>query len=83
MYIKLTNIEVIKYINKSHNAAVVQYVIGGTLDTKCKCLTLLTLSSIRKTTNEAGTKLIANITQIACNKLTPINRLKKKFMVIY
>ena len=28
------------------------------------------------TTNEAGTKLMANITQIACNKLTPISRLK-------
>ncbi len=58
-------IAVNKYIVMSHKAEANQYVNGGTLETKCKCLTLLTLSSMRNTTKEAGTKLMAKITQIA------------------
>ncbi len=41
-------------------------ILGYTIpDTKCRCLIFVTLSSIWNTTKEAGTKLIANMTQIA------------------
>lgn len=43
----------------------IQYVIGRTPETKCKCFPPLFLSSIRYTVNDAGIKLSAKIIQIA------------------
>ena len=43
-----------------------------------RCYTLLTLSSMWKTTKEAGTKLRAKMTQMAWVRLMPIWRLRRE-----
>lgn len=48
-----------------------QNVMGLTPDTNCKCFALETRSSTKKMTNDAGTKLMENITEMACKTLIP------------
>lgn len=53
-----------------------QKVVGFTPETNCRCLALEVLSSTKKMTNEAGTKLNANKTVSAYARLTATCSLK-------